>query len=708
MIKKIQSGAALVLMLLALISGSPEMRVTADQKSFGYMYYFPVQGSSMVVESLGPDGGGVTAILFNPQNSAIAYLGSWGAGVFKSLDGGQNWTEASRGLDNLQIQSLAIDPLNPDTLYAGTYHYGVYKTTNGGMSWFASGNGLNYQAIVYALAVDPKNPQVIFAGTRSPGSTPPWGGGVYKSTDGGQTWINHTYNLGEDWVYSLAIDSHNTQVVYAATHSAGMYKSTDGGHDWKAINSGISDLGMRAVVIDPGNPNVVYAGCWHGPAVYKSTNAGASWNEANNGVAGSKIISVVIDPAQTNTVYALSYLKGLYKSDNGGGSWSAAGLYPDYVFSLAINPTDHQVLLASAENDALFRSLSGATSWMNSSQGVHATTVTALAADPALPGVVYAGLNGQGVYRSVDHGQTWTAMSNGLGDRYVRSLVLTPAGLIAGTASGGIYRLASQAQDWKAVNDGLPTLEAKTVLNNSSLDRFSSQGPAADYLLDGINSGTGSLPDAKAVLPAPVQALAAAPSTGSTVYAGTAGSGVYRSINNGDSWQPAGLSGKTVLALAVDRNSAARLWAGTDAASGSLWWSENSGQTWSASQSGLSGLTVNAVAQNQVDSAVIYAGTDQGVYQSNDNGRNWTRIGLAGQMVYALVAPVFYPDMLVAATTSGPQISANGGKSWSLANDGMVNPEIWSVAAGSASTRSLYFGTSANGMYRLFSSRDVW
>jgi len=708
MIKNIQSGAAVVLMLLALISGRPETRVTADQKTMGAHYYIPLLSSSLAVESLGPDGGGVTAVLFNPQNPAIAYIGSWGAGVFKSEDGGVNWAPISAGLDNLQIQSLAIDPLNPDTLYAGTYHFGVYKTTDGGASWFAAGKGLNDQAIVYALAVDPKNPQVIFAGTRSPGMTPPWGGGVFKSTDGGQTWINHTNNLGEEWVYGLAIDSHNTQVIFAATHSAGIYKSSDGGHDWQAVNNGISDLGTRTVVIDPSNSNVVYAGSWHGPAVFKTTNGGQNWSAVNNGLSGSKIISVVIDLAQPKTVYALSYLRGLYKSDDGGANWSAAGLYPDYVFSLAINPLDHQVLLASAENDALFRSLSSATSWLPSSSGLHATTVTALAADPALPGVIYAGLNGQGVYRSGDHGQTWTAMNSGLGDRTVRSLVLTPAGLFAGTASGGIFKIVSPAQDWQAMNSGMAISEAKTLTDSPVLSRFSPLGPAADYLVDDADPAQSSSPDPKAVLPAPVQALASAPSAAATIYAGTAGGGVYRSSDNGVSWQAAGLSGRMVLSLAVDRSNAARLWAGTDAASGSLWRSDNGGQNWSASQNGLSGLMVNAVVQSLADSAVLYAATNQGVYQSNDAGTHWTRIGLAGQMVYALVAPSFYPNMLAAGTSSGPQISSDGGKTWYLQNQGMVNPEVWSIAAGSVSSQSLYFGTSANGTYRFFTPQDLW
>ncbi len=164
--------------------------------------------------------------------------------------------------------------------------------------------------------------------------------------------------------------------------------------------------------------------------MFKTTNGGKSWRHSEQWDIRAKIISVVIDPAHPSTVYALSYLKGLYKTDNGGGSWSSAGLYPDYVFSLAINPADHKVLLASAENDDLYHSISSAASWMKRSQGLHATSITALATDPTLPGVIYAGTNGKGIFRSGDDGQTWTAMNNGLGNMNIRSLALTSAGVV--------------------------------------------------------------------------------------------------------------------------------------------------------------------------------------------------------------------------------------------------------------------------------------
>ncbi len=103
-----------------------------------------------------------------------------------------------------------------------------------------------------------------------------------------------------------------------------------------------------------------------------------------------------------------------------------------------------------------------------------------------------------------------------------------------------------------------------------------------------------------------------------------------------------------------------------------------------------------------MNSAVLYAGTNQGVYQSNNTGSTWTRIGLAGQTIYALLSPAFSPGMLVAGTSAGPQISTNGGGTWSLKNQGIVKTDIWCMLAGATSNRSVYLGTSYNGTYRFF------
>src|SRR5512135_3396669 len=95
---------------------------------------------------IGPDGGTIVALAIDPSNPQTVYAGSYGSGVFKSLDGGTTWQAASQGLTNLYIYSLAIDPTHPATVYAGTYRSQVYKSEDGGKTWHWSGNGMQASA----------------------------------------------------------------------------------------------------------------------------------------------------------------------------------------------------------------------------------------------------------------------------------------------------------------------------------------------------------------------------------------------------------------------------------------------------------------------------------------------------------------------------------------------------------------------------------
>ena len=702
MAQNIRRAVAGLLILILMAGPSPTNRVMGANLDPGPIrIYFPLVSSPTEIFGLGPDGGGVTPVIFDSKNPTIAYAGTWGAGVYKSSDGGSSWHTSSVGLVNLLIQSLALNPLDSNILYAGTYKDGVYKSVNGGVTWTQTGPGLNSEAIVYSLAIDPSQPDILYAGTRSPGSNPPWGGGVFKSSDGGKSWSNFTHNLLEDWVYGLAIDPRNPQSVYAITHSKGVSHSTDGGHSWKAVNNGLYDQSGRSVAIDPSNSQIVYAGMWHGSGIFKTTNGGQSWSVVNNGLNGAKIITITIDPIKPTTLYALSYLNGVFKSNDGGKSWFADGLWPDYVFSLAVDPSQHDHLLASGVNDGLYSSMIGGTAWVGSSHGLHATTVTAAATDPVVPGMIYAGLNGQGVYRSNNNGIAWTAVNGGLSDLNVRSLVTIPGVVLAGTNAGGIFRSTNNGLDWQAANQGLPMAGAKLAMDNPLLSRYLTWGPAEDLALEGMNEAglDGVLP--KAVATAPILALAAAPAAPANLYAGTAGNGVYRSTNSGVSWSSAGLGGKLVSALAVDRSNPAIVYAGSDGAGGTAWKSVDAGKNWAQIQTGITGLSVYGLSGSPTKAGTLYAGTSNGVYQSTNSGSQWIQIGLKGFTVNALITHPQSEQVLFAGTQNGVYFSLDGGATWKAVDPELINPQVWCLAVGGANSEYVYMGTQASGMYRL-------
>ena len=215
---------------------------------------------------IGPYSGYIVTIAIDPINPQVVYAGSWGSGMFKSLDEGQSWQSINVGLDNLYINSLAIDPTQPSSLYAGTYKNQVYKSVDGGNTWAWSGSGMQDQATVYTIAIDPLSPTTLYAGTRgvSNNGNPPWNGVVYRSGDGGQSWTPVLTNVGgadtQDWVYSLAINPIYHNNVYAATHEHGPYHSSNYATDWNSIHDGIMDDSGRAIVISPGIPPHFFMG----------------------------------------------------------------------------------------------------------------------------------------------------------------------------------------------------------------------------------------------------------------------------------------------------------------------------------------------------------------------------------------------------------------------------------------------------------------
>jgi hypothetical protein len=186
----------------------------------------------------------------------------------------------AKGLTYREVNSLVITPSNPQVLYAGTWKVsegaesGVFKSTNGGESWVAKNSGLT-NLYVWSLAMDPSNPQVLYAGTLG------GGGGVFKSTDGGESWVQKNNGLPSyPFVESLAIDPSNPQVLYA--DSGGVFKSTNGGESWVA--KGLTGPEVDSLAIDPSNPQVVYAGTWglfkwipSSGITVTSPNGGESW-----------------------------------------------------------------------------------------------------------------------------------------------------------------------------------------------------------------------------------------------------------------------------------------------------------------------------------------------------------------------------------------------------------------------------------------------
>ncbi len=196
----------------------------------------------------------VRALVVDQSNSNIVYAGT-GNGAFKTTNAGLSWSSGSGIPFSTAIHSLAIRPTISNIVYAGTDHSYLYKSTDGGANWshIASAQGFAVSdSFIRTLSVDLANPAIIYAGSDS--------GHIYKSTDGGNNW-NLLANLGiSNSVREILIHPVLDTIMFAATFGSGVFISTNLGVSWTQFNTGLSDLEVEALISDKNEPLTLWAG----------------------------------------------------------------------------------------------------------------------------------------------------------------------------------------------------------------------------------------------------------------------------------------------------------------------------------------------------------------------------------------------------------------------------------------------------------------
>lgn len=646
---------------------------------------------------IGPYGGSIISAVVDPVHPLVAYVGTFGSGVFKTTDGGNNWFSVNLGLSNLEVYSLAIDPKTPSTVFAGTYHSQVYKSTNGGNSWSWSGTGMQDPAIVYSIAVDPITPSIVYASTRgvSNNTNPPWNGVVYKSGDGGQSWSPSLINVGgvnvKDWAYSLVVNPNNHQQVFAASHQNGPYRTDDAGATWHSIHDGVNDPGGRSIIISPqaDYSSRLYLGVWHFDSVYKTFNSGNTWVGANKGLPDLDVYGMAVDPFAPDTVYVASYSFGIYKTDNAGAGWIPSGLNSDHCYSVVINPQKTYNLFAGTSGDGLYRSMDYSASWQRSNTGINNAMVTSVAHTQYNQYLIFSSIYGAGVYLSNNRGQTWLELNKGLEDKYVHQVVVDPAhpGLLyALTESSGLYQNdLGGADGWIKVGQGLPL----TTIYQPSIPAdhpFATLDSLESFAYPSLNQE--AIPEASA----PQLTMQYAPSNPSIAYLGTFGHGVYRSTNGGISWTFAELGGQTIRSLAVDITDQNLVYAATDI-SGSMKYTTDGGYNWK--QANLSAEFYTLAASPSISGAV-YAGTNTGIYRYQDG--NFTSLGLTDHSVTAIALDPNRSGWIYAGTSAGAYYSTDSGANWAPIDERLHEQTILSISFDPLIPNVVYFSTKTHGI----------
>jgi photosystem II stability/assembly factor-like uncharacterized protein len=251
-----------------------------------------------------------------------------------------------------RISDVVVDPKNPSVWYVAAAAGNLWKTENRGNTWTAIFDEQGSYSLG-AVTVDPKDSNIVWLGTGENNNqrSVSFGDGVYKSTDGGATWKRMGLENSEH-IQNIVIDPRNSNVVYvtaigplwSAGGDRGLYKTTDGGQTWKAVLSVSPDTGVTDLLMDPRNPDVLYAAAYQrrravgqliggGPesGLYKSTNAGQAWTKLTKGLPSVEIgrIGLAANWRNPRTIYALVTAQlgqgGFFRSDDAGATWTRIG-----------------------------------------------------------------------------------------------------------------------------------------------------------------------------------------------------------------------------------------------------------------------------------------------------------------------------------------------------------------------------------------------
>lgn len=634
------------------------------------------------------------------------------------------WTTQGPGNAGARINVIEIDPNDDDVIYIGYSGGGIFKTTDDGANWSPIFDDQPYLSIG-SIEVDPSNSNIVYAGTGDPNITgyPFIGNGVYKSEDGGTTWTQS--GLAETGIISkIMIDPSNSSTIYAATmgnpfaftDDRGLYKSTDSGASWTKVLFISNQAGVIDMAINPNNPDILYATGWdrirtnqlsivsgNGGRIYRSEDGGSSWEILDNGLPIKELSrsSITISPTDPDILYAsivdsTYFIQGIYKTEDGGDSWSAVTLgnsdnglinplsnFGWYFGRIFINPTDDES--AYLLGVRMWATTNSGAAWfvLPPSTGANAPHVDNHYVAFNSAGDLYLATDG-GLYKKPNNSSTWEDKED-IPATQVYRVAYNPNepdtywggcqdnGTQAGNADGiASWDRVFGADGFQAVFHPTSPDTFYFETQNGSIWRTNGSGGFFSYT-NGINQNDRINWDM------PYMMSAHDPEV---LYAGT--HKMYRhDRNSSPSWYV--ISGdltdgnifgaafhtiSTVHESPVDANV---LYAGTT--DGNVWRSINNGDSFTSINTGLPDRYVTCVKADPNDPNAVYVSHSgykyneeiDHIHYSSDQGTTWTDISGDLPQVginHIEIMPNNNGNVLFVATDAGVYCSLNGGTSW--------------------------------------------
>lgn len=527
-----------------------------------------------------------------------------------------------------RITGLAVDATNSDHIIVGAETGGVWRTIDAGVTWTPMGDYFS-NLYVYSVAIDPQDSDIYYFGSNS--------GLIYRSLDAGATWTEFA-SLNSTNVNKILIHPTDSDIIFASYENSGLKVTTDGGANW---TSPVSDSRSYDVEFKPGDPSVVYAS---GNGVHKSIDGGATFTTIGGFPSNPKMMGVSAD--DDTVVYIVESsggsFGGLYKSIDSGDSFTELDHTGNNYFGYDIDqsggqaPRDMDITVSTIDVDEVhiagvltYRSMDGGVSFDQSSEWVPAQAtsqnigychadVDILIFDGT---TLYVGSDG-GIFKTEDSTNLiagyYTDITKGLGIRQLYKIGVSQTAdvvMTTGSQDNGstLYNSTDGWKDWL----GADGMEGFVDKDDPTRIYGTSQGGVCYRTFNSGNSYTGLNTPGSGNWVTPWEQD---PVELNTSYLGY--STVYKSINGGNSWNPA---------------------------------SQNFG----------SNLDELKIAQT--NNQVMYAARGSILYKTEDAGAtDWVQLPIPGGLIRSIAIHPTNPDMVAVATSSGNKVfvSLDGGATW--------------------------------------------